>query len=386
MASHTHSARPERARSRLAVAFLLASCSDSEAAAVSVARPPVPVLPVLEGEVLRLTPEFAALIGMRTQAIAVTEVAPELYVTGVLEFDELRVSAVGARISGRIREVQVIEGTRVGVGDVLATLESAELGTAQAQIAAIEARAKYASSHEKRERLLVDEGIASQRAYELATQASKISATELRAARQRVHALGGPQPDGVLGRMALTAPIAGDVVKVHVFRGQAVEPSYTAFMIADRTTLWVRLAVFEGEVAKIRVGDRVEIATETAPNEVIAGSIAFISSYIDPATLSVEVRVIVPNEAGKLRVGQAVTARLRPGAAVKQVLGVPRAALVLIDGKPIVFVAVDDTDVIPRTVELGAESRDLVEIKRGLVAGDRVVVEGVFALKSELFR
>ena len=53
---------------------------------------------------------------------------------------------------------------------------------------------------------------------------------------------------------------------------------------------------------------------------------------------------------------------------------------------PTVFVAVDEHSVVPRTVVLGAESRDIVEIKSGVKAGERVVIEGVFALKSELFR
>lgn len=372
---------------RVAVLLLTAAaaCADSEAAEVSATRP-APALPVFEGEVLRLTPEFVALIGMRTTVVAVTEVAPAIHVTGALEFDERRVAAVGSRIWGRVREVHVVEGTQVRAGDVLATLESAELGKAQAEIAAVEARARYADSDARRQRLLLGEGIASQRASELATQASKITNAELRAARQRVQALGGHLPDTVLGRMALTSPIDGDVVEVDVFRGQAVEPSYTAFTIADRSTLWVRLAVFEGELGTIRVGDPVEIFTQAAPDAVLTGTVAFISTALDPVTRSAEVRVVVPNADGRLRVGQAVTARMRPGGATKRALGVPRAALVLVDGKPTVFVAVDATGVVPRTVTLGVESRDIVEISGGLAAGERVVVDGVFALKSELFR
>lgn len=387
MASPIHCTRLERTRPGLTAVLLLTivTCTDSEASERG--RPQsVSVLPVLEGDMLRLSPGFADRIGMRTHKVALTEITPELHVMGVLEFDESRVAAVGSRISGRIREVRAVEGARVQVGDVLAILDSAELGTAQANVAVVEARARYAIADAQRAALLLREGIASQRAFELATQTATSTAAELRAARQRVHALDGHGPDKHLGRMPLLAPIAGDVIAVHVSRGQAVEASHTAFTIADRSTLWVRLSVFEGEVGNLRVGDRVEIATQSRPDESLTGTIAFISSFLDPATRSVEVRVVVPNEAGRLRVGQAVTARMRPDAATRRVLGVPRTALVLVDGKPTLFVAIDDTSVLPRTVEPGVESRDLVEIKRGVAAGDRVVVEGVFALKSELFR
>jgi cobalt-zinc-cadmium efflux system membrane fusion protein len=65
---------------------------------------------------------------------------------------------------------------------------------------------------------------------------------------------------------------------------------------------------------------------------------------------------------------------------------VPRSAIVQVDGKPTVFVAIDDTGVVPKPIELGVQGADLVEVKSGLNEGDRVVLEGVFALKSELFR
>jgi len=107
---------------------------------------------------------------------------------------------------------------------------------------------------------------------------------------------------------------------------------------------------------------------------------------LDPANRSAEVRVIVPNEDGKLRVGQAVNARIRPSAASKSALAVPRLAIVQVDGKPTVFVAIDETGVVPKPIELGVQGADIVEVTSGLNPGDKVVIEGVFALKSELFR
>ncbi len=363
-----------------------AGCEDPEAAASDKKVEAAPELPYFEGDVIRVPPAFAERIGIKTSVATVTEISPVVHVTGVLEFDEQRIAAVGSRISGRVRQVKVIEGTRVEPGDVLATMESAELGKAQAEIFSVKARAQYADTDKKRKKQLLSEGIASQRAVELALQESSVTDAELRAAKQRVQALGGAVGDGALGLMSLTSPISGDVVKVHVFRGQAVEPSYTAFTIADRSTLWVRLAVFEGEVTNIRVGDQVEISTQVTPDDVLTGTVTYISSVLDPTTRSAEVRVIVPNETGRLRVGQAVNARIRPSAASKRALAVPRNTIVQVDGKPTVFVAIDATGVVPRPVELGVQGADLVEITSGIAEGDRIVIEGVFALKSELFR
>lgn len=371
----------------LALPVVTTGCSDNEAAAHdNKAEAGPPALPYFEDGVVRLPAAFAERIGLRSEPAKQTDITPVVHVTGVLEFDEQRIAAVGSRISGRVKDVRVIEGTKVASGDVLATMESAELGKAQADIFAVKARAQYAGIDKKRKEKLLEEGITSIRSAELASQETLVTEAELRAAKQRVQALGGSANGKSLGVMALTAPIEGDVVKVHVFRGQAVEPSYTAFTIADRRSLWVRLSVFEGEVGNIRVGDSVEISAQVTPEKVLTGTVTFISTVLDPVTRSAEVRVVVPNEAGELRVGQAVNARIKPSAANKRALAVPRTAIVQVDGKPTVFVAIDDTGVVPKPIELGIQGADLVEVKSGLNEGDRVVLEGVFALKSELFR
>ena len=359
-------------------------CNDSGAAQrEEEAR--APELPYFEDGVIKLPALFAEKAGLQSAAVEPTEITPVIHVTGVLEFDELRIAEVGSRISGRVKEVKVIEGTKVKHGDMLATLESAELGKAQAEIFAIAAKTQMAERDKQRKSKLLSEGIASQRAADLAAQELSITSAELRAAKQRVQALGGADKSE-LGVMSLTAPIEGDVVRVRVFRGQAVEPSYTAFTIADRSTLWVRLSVFEGEVINVRMGDSVEIASQVTPDEVLTGTVTFVSTVLDPVTRSAEVRVVVPNEAGKLRVGQAVNARIRPSAARKQAVAIPRSALVQVDGKPTVFVEVAERSVMPRTIEIGAQGPDFIEVKTGLDAGERIVTEGVFALKAELFR
>lgn len=362
------------------------ACSDSDAAErADEAKPPE--LPYFEDGVIKLPQLFAEKAELAAAPVEETEITPVIHVTGVLEFDELRIAEVGSRISGRVKEVKVIEGTKVKVGDTLATMESAELGKAQAEIFAIAAKTQVAERDKERKRRLLQEGIASQRAAELAAQEVSISSAELRAAKQRVQALGGgASAEGALGVMSLTAPIEGDVVRVRVFRGQAVEPSYTAFTLADRSSLWVRLSVFEGEVINVRVGDSVEIASQVTPDEVLTGTVTFVSTVLDPVTRSAEVRVVVPNEAGKLRVGQAVNARIRPSAARKKALAIPRKAMVQVDGKPTVFVEIAERAVTPRTIEIGAQGPDFIEVKKGLEPGERIITEGVFALKSELFR
>ena len=366
----------------LLVASLLA-CGDGEEAGEGADARDVPVF---DGGVIRFSPTFAENARIKAEEVVQQDIQPVVDVTGTLELNELRIAAVGSRISGRVRQVHVVEGTRVEVGDPLATLDSAELGEAQAEIMAIRARARAADIDEERKRTLMAQGIASKRAAEVASSESSIAEAELMAARQRVKALGGDLDGKNLGLMSLTSPIAGEVINVHVFRGQAVAPSHTAFTIGDYDQLWVRLAVFERELTNLRVEDKVEIRPLATPDTVITGEVAYISRMLDPITRSAEVRVVVPNDEGHLRVGQGVTASIQASAARRRALAVPRSAVVQVDGKPTVFVLVEDHAVVPRPVEIGARAPAVFEVKSGLQEGERVVTEGAFALKSELFR
>lgn len=368
----------------LAVAGPL-GCSKSDAADAETNKPPE--LPYFEDGVIKLPEVFAEKAALQTAAVEMTEVSPVVHVTGVLEFDAQRLAAVGSRISGRVAEVHVIEGSKVEADQELATLVSAELGTAQAEIAAAEALLAAAERDVARKESLLAEGITSQRELDLAKSTRAIAAAQLRAARQRVQAMSGAKAQAEqLGVVSLRSPIAGDVVGVHVSRGQAVVPSHTAFMIADRRSLWVNLSVFEGELLHVQVGDPVEVSPSARPEETFRGVVAFVSVGLDPKTRSADVRVVVDNESGLLRAGQAVRANIRPVAARRRTVVVPRAAVAQIDGAPTLFVARDARTFEPRQVTLGIGDQERVEIAAGLRPEERLAVSGVFALKGELFR
>lgn len=336
--------------------------------------------------VIVLPEGYAARAGIVVAQAQIEEVRPVVHVTGVLEFDAQRLAAVGSRISGRVAEVHVIEGSKVEAGELLATLESAELGTAQAEIAAAEARLAMAERDVARKQSLLAEGITSQRELDLAMSTRAIAASELRAARQRVAAMSGSRTNAALGVHEMRSPIAGDIVDVHVARGQAVVPSHTAFTVADRRSLWVHLALFEGEVLNVQVGDPVELSPSAHPEESFPGVVAFVSVTLDPKTRSAEARVVVDNTSGKLRAGQAVQANIRPVAAQRRAVVVPRQAVMQLDGAPTLFVARDERTFEARQVTLGIGDSDRVEIAVGLRPDERLAVSGVFALKGELFR
>ncbi|MEW6432921.1 MAG: efflux RND transporter periplasmic adaptor subunit [Myxococcota bacterium] len=309
---------------------------------------------------------------------------PSLAVTGRVTYDARRVAAVGARIEGRIQRVLHVEGETVRAGEVMAELESAELGRAQAEVLKVRAREKVAKLDAERERKLADAHISPERDAEHAAANARALEAERIAAEKSVEALGGAV-DGPLGVLKLKSPLDGRVVELHVKRGQTVEPSDTLFVVADLSRVWVELTVFERDLAAVREGDEVDVRVPSAPGVAHKGVIAHVPEVIDEAKRAAEVRVELEND-GALRPGLAVTATIHASGPREARLTVPRAAVTRVDGKPTVFVQAGEGRVEPRQVTLGPEDAQHVAVEDGLAAGERVVVSGVLALKAEVFR
>ena len=342
-------------------------------------------VPYLDGKWIRYSPDFAKRQQIEFASAAEGSLKPMINVTGTVTFDPERVAAVGSRISGRVSRLYKIEGDQVKAGDLLAEIESADLGQAQASVLAARAHAEAATSNEKREAELAEAKISAYREAEVARAQAVSARADLAAAEQRVRALGGSN-DGPTGILRLTTPIAGRVIERNVTRGQSVEATLTAFRVADLDRVWVELAVFEEQLGAIRAGDTVDVASSSSADSPVHGSVAYVGDVIDLATRTAAVRIVVEHPASRLRPGQSVSATIHTSAPVSSAISVPLGAVTSVDGKPTVFVAHDEFSVEPRAVTLGAQDGDRVEIARGVERSERIAVSGVFALKSEIFR
>ena len=341
--------------------------------------------PRVERGGIAVAPAWLDRVGVKTAPAERKPVVPTLRLTGSATFDPVHTASIGTRIRGLVRQVQLYEGDEVDQGDLLCEIDSAELGEAQAGVTIAKAHLVAADANLARELDLAGSQLTTARQAEVARATQAEMRAMLEAAQQRVLAMGS-EPDAPLGVLRLRAPMSGTVIERHVAQGQSVEGHAIAFRVADLSHLWVELAVYERDVASIRVGDAVEIAPLANDEVTIRGKVAHVGSTIDEQTRSAEVRVEVDNSLRLLRPGQSVVATIaltgpRPDGVV-----VPRRAVTFVDGHSTVFVRSAPAQIVPVRVDLGATDGEAQEIRSGLAVGDQVVTDGVFALKSELFR
>lgn len=180
----------------------------------------------------------------------------------------------------------------------------------------------------------------------------------------------------------LTTALDGTVIEKHLTRGEAIDRDKQAFVVADLSTVWVDASVFQKNLSRIHVGDRVLVFADDAA-AAAEGTISYITPVVDAPTRTATARVVLPNTGGRWRPGMFVTVRALE--AVQVPVAIDRRAVQTIDGKSVVFVETDHGFAI-RPVVLGRGGPTRVEVLSGLAPGERYAVGNTFLLKAEAGR
>jgi cobalt-zinc-cadmium efflux system membrane fusion protein len=285
----------------------------------------------VDGQTVRYSASFAARAGIRTVEVQEATFLPVFSVSGKTSYDPAQVAAVGARVLGTVRRVAKYEGDDVTPGEVLA-----EIGSP------LSARMEAAS----------------------------LSTSQV--------------PPRTLGLSMVRSPLGGTVIERRIVTGQTVRGERVAFVIANLDRLLVDVAIDAAQARLLRVGDRVELLREAAQGGAIAGNIAAVDALSASDGPPVVVHLGFDNRARSLRLGQAVTARIFASNGTRAVV-IPNRALALIAGHPAVFVSEGLNAVSASQVTLGGNNGDETEVQVGLAPGQRIVTDGVSALKDESF-
>ncbi|MBK7949847.1 MAG: efflux RND transporter periplasmic adaptor subunit [Deltaproteobacteria bacterium] len=174
--------------------------------------------------------------------------------------------------------------------------------------------------------------------------------------------------------------IDGIVIAKDLTRGEAVERTKQAFVVADLSSVWVDLAVYQKDLGRIPMGQRVHIDA-VGEGPAAEGTISYITPSVDQVTRTATARVVVENRDRKFLPGMFVTAHTLD--IVDAPVTVRGEAIQTVGGQSCVFVEVPD-GLVRRPVVLGREGTERVAIRSGLAAGERIAVENSFLLKAEL--
>lgn len=331
-----------------------------------------------DGEIA-LTPQQIRIAGIELVR-ALRSGGGTLTLPATIEGDPQGMQVVSAAIGGRVVSLTRNLGQPVGRGQTLAVIESREAASLNAEIEAARARLVLAEATLRREQRLFDQRVSPEQDLVAARTAASEARIALRLAQQQAAAAGGR--GGALNRIAVAAPLSGQVVARNVALGQTVAADAELFRVANLSRVAVTVALSPADAAKVRPGAAIEIV---AGERRSLARIDFVSPILDEATRLVTVIAVIDNQAGRWRVGEPVTVAIRlpdadPGAGSVRV---PQRAVQTVAGRPTVFVRTD-RGFRATPVTLGAPSGDDVIVVAGLRGDERLAGVNSFTLKAEL--
>ncbi len=318
---------------------------------------------------VELTPERIQLIGMKTQRATREKLVSELRAVGFVAPDEERLAQITTRFAGWIEQLLVSQtGQRVSRGQVLATVYSPELLTAQQEF--LNARKWSTSPGGDSTEHQLTSGLAQDARQRL--ELLGISREEIK----ELERTGRPVP-----ALRIRSPVNGYVLQKNALPGMYVQPGTELFEVADLSKLWVLADIYEYEIGRVHVGEPARLKLAAFPGETFQGRVQFIYPTLNSETRTLRVRLVFPNPDVKLRPGMYGDVFIElPGA---EGLMIPTEALVDTGEAQYVFVALPGGRFEPRQVRVGARSDSKAQVLEGLRDGDTVVTTGNFLLDSE---
>lgn len=279
--------------------------------------------------------------------------------------DEERISHIHTRVAGWIEELHIATtGQAVEEGQPLASIFSQDLYAAQTEYLASLPNTRDSQATQPTNRL---QKSARQRLEVLGMSSAEIA----QIAKSR-------EPHT---RVTLHAPRGGVVLRRPISVGTAVDPSTELMTIADLSHVWVIAELPERDIPLVTSGALVQITIPASGLAPFTGTVDFLYPTLSELTRSLKVRIRVANPERKLLPGMAGSVLFH--GSPREVLSVPRDAVVDTGEMQHVFVQSSPDRFEPRQVRIGARFPERIEILEGLSEGEHVVASGVFLIDSE---
>ena len=373
----------------LVVAFLMAGCSRSGPAPVAHESPATVEHPRTEAELstVKLTAEAVKRLGIETVTVR-TDSAPATRTLGAeIVVPAGRSVVVTAPVAGTLTgDAAPRPGARVRRGQRLMTIaplvpaDRDQRIEAQRALSAAEAEETAARQRLQRLEQLLKDGAASARSVEEARAQHQVSVAGLTAARERLQGA-SRNPVGAQGELIVSAPFDGVVQRVSAVPGQTVAASAALLELAQVETLWLRVAVYAGDVAAVDEAQPAvvrRLGTSEAP---VQATRVAAPLQGDPAAASVDLYYALSGPASGLRPGERVLAEL-PLKSTEKGLVVPDTAVLYdIHGAAWVYEDLGGNAYVRRRVEIARHAGNRAVVRRGLAEGKNVVTAGA----AELF-
>ncbi len=377
MNKQMHHQRKKQFLCGLLVTAMLTACSEPSDKSQPVSQPPK-----VKGEV-HLAPDSPKKAYIKTARLSMTQHLLLEPLAGKVIYNEKVTSRISSPVAGRVIGMPVAFGTQVQAGSTLLELNSPDVAAAEADYVKAQAGLTLASHALNRQQELYAGKAVAQKELQQAQNDFNDARSEVQRVQNRLKNLriSAGQSDG---RFALRSPVPGVVVERNVNPGLEVRPDLDTplFVVSDIKKLTLLMAVFEVNLGKIRLGQKLSVSVPAYPGELFPATVQYIAQVLDEQTRTVQVRCDLPNADGRLLPGMYATITVDSGPGDKAIV-IPLTAVFTEGDADYVFIAIDENHYQQRPVEIGLRLKDKAVITQGLKPNEQLVTEGALTLRAE---
>ena len=312
------------------------------------------------------------LIGVRTVEVSIKPLEKSIRTVGRIEYDERRLSTVNTKVEGWIERLYVdYTGKQVKKGDPLAEIYSPELFATQQEFINLVKWSKTQNT-EGFGKMLADDA---QQILEAARERLRlfdITDSQIR----KIEESGTP-----IRTLTIYSPVSGYVVQKMAIQGMRVMPGEKLFDIADLSSVLVIADIYEYELPLIKMGDTAKINLSYFPGKEFFSTIDLIYPTLSEETRTIKVRFTIPNPGGELKPNMYTDVQVKIDLGTK--LAIPAESVIDTGERQVVYVDKGNGNFEPREIVLGLRGGELVEVIKGLNAGERVASAANFLIDSE---
>jgi len=292
-------------------------------------------------------------------------------------------------IGGYVKSTQLLVGDKVTKGQALLTLENTEYLDIQKDYLEVAEQIKYLKSEFERQKTLYEEKITSQKNYLKAESEYRRTLGMYQSLRAKLQLLNINPSNVEKGKLTsvvtIYAPISGDIVIMNANVGMPVAPSDVILEIVDTNHLHLELAIFEKDILKVKVGQKITFVVPEASKEVFDAEVHLVGKSIEGTDRTINVHGhLDDNIKQKLLTGMFVEAKIKTSS--KKGLSIPADALISENTKNFVLLLNNEANNILSfkkvPVKVGEKSEQTVEIipDNQINASSKILIKGVFDL------
>jgi cobalt-zinc-cadmium efflux system membrane fusion protein len=309
-----------------------------------------------------------------------------LRLTGSVAYNNFHSTPVITQVGGPISRIVALPGQKVRRYEPLAYVASPDYSQLRSSYMKAKDNSSLAAKSYARAQDLYQHHAIAQRDLEAAESAKVQAEADVSSAAAALKVMGIADPDALIAKpsspeVPVLAPISGEIVEQLISPGQVIQAGVTqCFTISDMSNVWVLVNVYQKDLPYIRVGDPVEISTDSYP-DVFHGKISYIAAALDPNTRTLQARIETANPGEKLKKDMYVTASVNAGE-TRNAIAVPDTAVLRdAENEPFVYAEQSPNQFGRRSVKLGDSQKGQTQITDGLKPGDRIVADGSLFLQ-----